>query len=387
MYYIEVGKGWEMEPHTQTAVNNFLGMHRYDATFQIKVGAWTNNKKHFAYGNVLTWKHLTKNNRYRELKDGLRMISDNKGISWHSGAYGVETCEHVLGAWQIYEHTGDVEFLRRCYLDHFDKLFKKRLPSFAMNLFEVAEKLERISLLIGKPEDAKHWRDIIRKDENHIRSMFDQRWESNGISNYFAGPKNGMIMTNGFWAMRSPHFPREYAKKMVNDWALNKDKGFWGDFFPLAMSKLSMKKFKTPVDHSFGYTPDTAYFTLDGMFKQQLYETATNLTVNHIINYNYHSEWKIPIAPEAYRRDLKLFGDQYSNFNAGKILLYLEGFAGLDYSIPDNNLTISPSFPNEWEWMELRLPIKNSWTRIRYNHDEVVVENSPLRVIKKQRVD
>ena len=387
MYYIEVGKGWEMEPHTQTAVNNFLGMHRYDATFQIKVGAWTNNKKHFAYGNVLTWKHLTKNNRYRELKDGLRMISDNKGISWHSGAYGVETCEHVLGAWQIYEHTGDVEFLRRCYLDHFDKLFKKRLPSFAMNLFEVAEKLEQISLLIGKPEDAKHWRDIIRKDENHIRSMFDQRWESNGISNYFAGPKNGMIMTNGFWAMRSPHFPREYAKKMVNDWALNKDKGFWGDFFPLAMSKLSMKKFKTPVDHSFGYTPDTAYFTLDGMFKQQLYETATNLTVNHIINYNYHSEWKIPIAPEAYRRDLKLFGDQYSNFNAGKILLYLEGFAGLDYSIPDNNLTISPSFPNEWEWMELRLPIKNSWTRIRYNHDEVVVENSPLRVIKKQRID
>ena len=148
-----------------------------------------------------------------------------------------------------------------------------------------------------------------------------------------------------------------------------------------------MEKFKTPVDHSFGYTPDTAYFTLDGMFKQQLYETATNLTVNHIINYNYHPEWKIPIAPEAYRRDLKLFGDQYSNFNAGKILLYLEGFAGLDYSIPDDNLTISPSFPDEWKWMELRLPIKNSWTRISYDHDEVVVENSPLRVIKKQRID
>ena len=166
MYYIEVGKGWEIEPHTQTAVNNFLGMHRYDAAFQIKVGAWTNNKKHYAYGNVLTWKHLTTNNRYRELKDGLRMISDNKGISWHSGAYGVETCEHVLGAWQIYKHTGDVEFLRRCYLDHFDKLFKKRLPNFAMNLFEVAEKLEKISLLIGKPEDAKHWKGIIRRDKN-----------------------------------------------------------------------------------------------------------------------------------------------------------------------------------------------------------------------------
>jgi len=41
MYYIDVQKGWEMENHTQTAVNNFLGIHRYDACFQIKVGAWT----------------------------------------------------------------------------------------------------------------------------------------------------------------------------------------------------------------------------------------------------------------------------------------------------------------------------------------------------------
>ncbi|MEO0416869.1 MAG: hypothetical protein AAF226_18170 [Verrucomicrobiota bacterium] len=33
MYYIDVQKGWEMEPHTQTAVHNFLGMHRYDAEY------------------------------------------------------------------------------------------------------------------------------------------------------------------------------------------------------------------------------------------------------------------------------------------------------------------------------------------------------------------
>ena len=37
MYHIEVGRGWELEGHTQTAVNNFLGLHRYDAAFQIKV--------------------------------------------------------------------------------------------------------------------------------------------------------------------------------------------------------------------------------------------------------------------------------------------------------------------------------------------------------------
>ena len=58
--------------------------------FQIKVGAWAADKAHYGYGNVLTWKHLTENNRFRELPNGIRMLSDNKGTSWHSGAYGGE---------------------------------------------------------------------------------------------------------------------------------------------------------------------------------------------------------------------------------------------------------------------------------------------------------
>ena len=106
-----------------------------------------------------------------------------------------------------------------------------------------------------------------------------------------------------------------------------------------------MKTFNTDVDHSFGYTPDTAYFTLDGMFRQGLGEEAAELTLNHLANYNYHEDWQIPVAPEAYQRDLTLFGDQYSNFNAGKILLYLEGLAGLKVSVPDRQLTIRPACP------------------------------------------
>lgn len=380
MYYIDVGKGWEMENHTQTAVNNFLGIHRYDAAFQIKVGAWTTDKRRYAYGNVLTWKHLTKNDRYRELPDGLRMIADNKGISWHSGAYGVETSEHVLGAWQIYEHTGDVGFLKKCYEDHFAKLFWKRLPSFAMNQFEVADTLERMARVTGNESDVEHWQKVIRRDREHIRQMFKQRWQMNGVANYFAAPNNGMIMTNGFWAMRSPYFPSEYAKPMVDAWALDKENGFYGEFFPLAMSKQSMEEFKTPVDHSFGYTPDTAYFTLDGMFRQGLAKKASELTLNHLENYNYHIAWKVPVAPEAYRRDLTLFGDQYSNFNAGKILLYLEGLAGLKISIPNKQLTIRPALPDAWPWMEIRLPIVNQWTRIRYTKGDVKVSGCPLSV-------
>ena len=380
MYSIDVGEGWETDCHTQTAVNNFLGIHRYDSTFQIKVGAWTTNKRKYAYGNVLTWKHLTKNDRFRELPNGIRMISDNKGTAWHSGAYGAETSEHVLGAWQIYQHTGDLGFLDNCYNDHFEKLFRNQISGFAMNEFEVASALEKMASLLEKDEDVTRWQQLVRRDPQHVTQMFEQRWEANGVSNYFAGPDNGMIMTNGFWAMRSPHFPKHFAKQMIDHWAIDKEKGFFGEFFPLAMSKQSMKMFASDADHSFGYTPDTAYFMLDGMFCQGLLEEATELTLNHIENYNYHPEWKIPVAPEAYRRDRTLFGDQFSNFNAGKILLYLEGLAGLNYSLPEQQLSIRPALPKSWEWMEVRLPIAGQWTKIRYARDSVQVRGCPISV-------
>ena len=363
-------------------MNNFLGIHRYDAAFQIKVGAWTRNHRRYAYGNVLTWKHLTQNNRFRETPNGLRMLSDNKGISWHSGAYGVETSEHVLGAWQIYQHTGDVQFLKACYEGHFAKLYEKRLPGFAMNTFEVADTLVKMARLTGNEADVPNWDQLVRRDDpKHVRLMFDQRWEANGVPNYFAAPSNRMLMTTAFWSMRSPYFPNEYAKRMVHAWALNRDKGFYGAFFPLAMARQSMTQFKSKDDHAFGYTPDTAYFTLDGMFRQRLNKEATELTLNHLIHYNYHPQWKIPMAPEAYRRDLSLFGDQYSNFNAGKILLYLEGLAGLRYSIPDKQLTLQPALPKAWGWMEVRLPIAGQWTKVRYRQGGVQTSGSPFPVV------
>ena len=229
---------------------------------------------------MLTWKHLTKNDRYRQLGNGSRLISDNKGISWHSGAYGGETPEHVLGAWQIYQHTGDVAFLKDCYEDHFKKLFYQRIGGFAMNTDQVAETLVQIASLTGNHADVPHWESFVR-DPEVIRRDYDRRWEANGVENFFGAAANGMYMTNSFWCMRSPYFPREYAERFVEHWALEKEQGYYGVFFPLAMAKQSMQTFATPVDHSFGYTPDTAYFTIDGMFQQGL-DVAPELAVNHL---------------------------------------------------------------------------------------------------------
>ena len=51
------GTGMRAQPTTQTAVNNFLGLHRFDAVFQILVGSWVSPLHHdyFANGNVLAW--------------------------------------------------------------------------------------------------------------------------------------------------------------------------------------------------------------------------------------------------------------------------------------------------------------------------------------------
>ena len=53
----------------------------------------------------------------------------------------------------------------------------------------------------------------------------------------------------------------------------------------------------------------------------------------------------IPVAPEGRHKDFSLFGDQYSNFNAGKILLILEVIGGLHYSTADDSFTFAENLP------------------------------------------
>lgn len=379
MYDIKVGHGMETQPHTQTAVNNFLGMHRYDATFQIRVGSWTSDKRRYAFGNVLTWKELFAAGHYRKTANGVVSLADNKGTAWHSGAYGNELSEHVLGAWQVYQHSGDVQFVRDCYEGYFREVFKDAISPFFSNHFEVAEVLIAMAKLTRHEEDIERWRKLVPSEPNRIRTWFEQRWQANKHKHFFGGPRDGMLMTTGFWHLRSKHFPREYARQMVESWALDNRQGFLSDDsrpFPLAMSRQSMERFASRDDNAFGYTPDTAYFTLDGMFRQRLAEPASRLTLQHLRTYNFHPDWEIPVAPEAYRRDGRLFGDQYSNFNAGKLLLVLEGLAGLSYSVPDNRLSVRDAMPKEWQSMELRIPIRKPamdrthWPTIRYQRSQ-----------------
>ena len=72
------------------------------------------------------------------------------------------------------------------------------------------------------------------------------------------------------------------------------------------------------------------------------------------------------VAPEARTMDFAMFGDQYSNFNAGKLLLLLEGVGGLRYSVSDDSFTFADNLPREWTFMEFRVPVQKPGADVQW---------------------
>ena len=94
-------------------------------------------------------------------------------------------------------------------------------------------------------------------------------------------------------------------------------------------------------------TLDTNYFLQMGMYAVDLEEYANRIAIDHLKKYNYN--WGVPCAPEAMGDDYEFAGDQYSDFNAGKILVILEGIFGLSYSVVEDEFTVADNL----EGMEL----------------------------------
>lgn len=86
-------------------------------------------------------------------------------------------------------------------------------------------------------------------------------------------------------------------------------------------------------------------------------------------------QWGLPCAPEAMNDNYEFHGDQYSNFNAGKILLILENLLGLSYSVNDGGVfTLGETMPTEWSYMESYVPLtvdgQTKWTYVRVDRSE-----------------
>lgn len=353
MYMIDVDQGFEQYPHTQTAVNNFLGLHRYDATFQIQVGSWAADKDQYANGNVLLWSALLP---YADLSTG-RIPADNMGIGWYSGLWGAVTA-HVEGAWKIYEHSRDLSFLTEAY-DFYKALMWQSIPGHWGYEYSAADCLAKMAYELGYPEDMNHWYDLVNMD--NIDNWLNARWETD-TPHWFLSGGNPMGW-GGMAYMAMNAFPDDWAWEMTEYWATDSVDGFFSDV-PLSTKAL---KDWDQISDVFTITPDTNWWAIRGMYKHHVSNNANLCTLGHLKEYNI--EWGIPVAPESRDINFDPWGDEYSNFNAGKILLILEGILGISYSVVEDSFTVCDYLPMEWDYYETYVPIhengQTQWTKVR----------------------
>jgi hypothetical protein len=169
--------------------------------------------------------------------------------------------------------------------------------------------------------------------------------------------------------------------------------GFYTPQAPLA--RVALKDWAAHDPGVFGVVPDGNWFMLRALYLHNVDRLANKFTLGHLKKYNM--EWEgIPVAPEARDDKFKLFGDQYSNFNAGKILLLLEGIGGLKYSVDDDSFTFADNLPTNWTFMEWRVPVVKkagapvSWVTARADRQckagkvtkTITVDGSPFATLQ-----
>lgn len=388
MYYKQgANQGMQIQPHTQTAVNNFLGMHRYDAVFQILVGSWVAPEFHdlYANGNVLAWRDVL---QYRQGD----MLPDNFGIDWVSGVYGSSAIAHIIGAWQIYEHSGNRTFLQQAYEFYKDLYWDNIGGKHFGYAYDSVLCLNKMADVLGYPEDAIHWNETVGM--HNVHQWLENEWEKDTIG-VFGSTANGVSWSN-IASSGISMFPRDWVEIMANEWMDDSVKGFYGD---VPLTTIALQDFDSQdIVNSFAVVPDSNWYMIRGLYMHNIDRLANKFTLAHLKKYNM--EWGIPVAPEGRHKDFSLFGDQYSNFNGGKILLLLEGMFGIRYSVEDDTFTFADNLPTEWSFMELEIPVKKpgddnqtTWVKLRAERietadDEVVkvisVDGNPFNILEIQ---
>jgi len=244
---------------------------------------------------------------------------------------------------------------------------------------------------------------------NHDASMdsiqhgLDNLWEMSykggvgGTRCWFGDTSHGMD-AGGFKFSSMSMFPRNWTIAMAYRWFNNNTAGFNTE---VPVSVEAMKDWNNSTggpgkaDYNFAVTPDVNFLMLRGLFLHHVDGLATNFTVRHLTGYHMdeHRGRTVPMAPEARKKDMSRHGDQFSNFNAGKIINILEGLGGLTYSVHDDSFTFADNLPLAWDWMEFRVPViatassnSTTWVTARTERlrtgamatKTVTVENNPF---------
>jgi len=370
MYFVDVGKGWECYPHTQTAVNNFMGLHRWDSSVYVPMGSWVADKEKYGYGNFLAWKAML------PFKKKGGKLPDNFGIAWYSPVWGNLT-QAAERAWQLYEHSGDLDFLKEAY-SLCRELYWSEGPGFASGVgINMIDNLKKMASSVGAASDIKHWRSM-RAD---LVKGFMKGWEIN-TPHYYGSTATWKDLPHLF-SMMCSEMPDTWVDAMVRHWVMNTETGFMG---PVPLDIRPPDCIENGV---FAVSTISTYFVIEGMFRHHRDAEAIHCTLGHIDGML--KDFGYPIAPECWDPDYKPWGDMYYNWDGAMVLPLIERLIGVQYSLPDNSFTICDHLPEEWDYIKSIVPVvidkKIHWVNVSITRNQhngkveksVSVKDNPLK--------
>lgn len=352
MYFRDIGEGWLKYPHTQTAVNNFMGLHLWDSWAYIQAGSWVADKWKWGHGNALSWQYMV------PFKNKANNMPDNFGKAWYSPLVRMVFVGATEPAWQQYRRSGDKKYLEEVY----DKVFKPLYwdgngptKSFGTDVNAV-DALSEMASALGETNDVDHWQAFRAKKVNEFKSQWSGRWEG-----FYGGSGTPWKDIWALSALQSVAMPKEWGQVMVDDFVLDTDKGFAS---PVGVNTRAAD---SPPNGIFRCSTISSWLAIDGMFRQDQAYAGILTTLNH--TKSMHREWGYPVAPEAWEENHKAWGSRYYNWDLAHVLPMIEWLAGLDYSIPDQQFTFAPHLPSTWDFIETYTPVvidgKTNWVQSR----------------------
>ena len=350
MYFRDIGEGWLKYPHTQTAVNNFMGLHLWDSWAYIQAGSWVADKEKWGFGNTLSWQFMV------PYKSPANCMPDNFGKGWYSPIVRMVFVGAVEPAWQQYRRSGDKQYLEEAYNKVFKPLYydgNGPTPSFGTEINAI-DALINMATVLGETEDIEHWKAFRPNQVEQFKRQWSGQWEG-----FYGKPSPAWKDIWALSALQCVEMPKEWGKTMVEEYVLDTDKGFAS---PLGVNTRAAD---SPPNGIFRCSTISSWLAIDGMFRQEQPFAGILTTLNH--TKAMHREYGYPVAPEAWEENHLAWGSRYYNWDLAHVLPLLEWVAGLDYNVPDKTFTFAPHLPSTWDYILTYTPVvldgETHWVR------------------------
>ena len=357
MYFRDIEEGYLKYPHTQTAINNFMGLHLWDSWAYTQAGSWVADKWSYGHGNILSWQFMV------PFKNKANQMPDNFGIEWRSMDAFMGFTGTVEPAWEQYRRSGDKSYLEEVYTKVFKPLYldkKGPTPTFGIEINAIND-LQKMAKTLGYNEDIAQWENFRKNNIKSFKNRWSGQWEG-----FFGGKNTPWKDIWALVALQSDAMPKEWGAEMIDKHVMDTEVGF------MSPVGINTRAADSPPNGIFRCSTISLWLGADGMFRQERPYPGMLTILNHIKGMT--REWGYPVAPEAWESDHKSWGSRYYNWDIALVCPMIEWLAGIDYSIPESTFTVAPNLPPSWDFIETYTPVvlegKTNWVRAHVSREK-----------------